>query len=114
MGAQRAAWLAALRAEVAGIAKNIKIQTLLDMTKAFETIPHGKLVATAHKFGYNLALLRLSLASYRLPRTIGCDGVQSAYLQATRGITAGSGFATTELRILMQEVVVGTHRAWPF
>ena len=50
MGAQRAAWLAALRVEVAGIAKNIKIQTLLDMTKAFETIPHRKLVSTAHKF----------------------------------------------------------------
>ena len=112
MGAQKAAWMAAIRAEVTQLAGQTKVQTLLDMTKAFETIPHYRLVQTAAKFGYNLALIRLSIASYRLPRTIGIDGVHSAMIKATRGITAGSGFATTELRLLMQEVVLLTLAEW--
>ena len=112
MGAQKAAWLASFRAEVTHLAQKEKIQTLLDMTNAFETIPHGKLVTTALKYGYNIGLLRLSIASYRLPRSTGCEGVQSALLTATRGITAGSGFATTELRILMQEVVLLSLLDW--
>ena len=33
-------------------------------------------------------------------------------VQATRGITAGSGFVTTELRILMQDVVLITLAEW--
>ena len=45
-------------------------------------------------------------------RTVGIDGAQSAVLKATRGITASSGFATTELRILMQEVVMLTLAEW--
>ena len=112
MGAQKAAWLAAFRAELADGRNTEKVQTLLDMTKAFETIPHKKLVETARKYKYNLALLRLSLAAYRVPRTVGIDGVCSAPMTATRGITAGSGFATTELRILMQEVVMLTLAEW--
>ena len=112
MGAQKAAWKVAYRAEVANTVADEHVQALLDMTKAFETIPHAKLVHTAKKYGYNLALLRLSIAAYRMGRTIGIDGAQSGVLRATRGITAGSGFATTELRILMQEVVLLTLADW--
>ena len=112
MGAQKAAWMAAYRAEVASTVANEHVQALLDMTKAFETIPHEALVRTAKKYKYNLALLRLSIAAYRMERTVGIDGAQSGVLKATRGITAGSGFATTELRILMQEVVLLTLAEW--
>ena len=112
MGAQKAAWQPAFRAELADAISDDKVQALLDMTKAFETIPHRVLAQTARKHGYNLALLRLSVAAYRISRTVGLDGVQSAPMQATRGITAGSGFATTELRILMQDVVLRTLEDW--
>ena len=63
------------------------------------------LAQTARKHGYNVPLLRLLVAAYRLSRTVGMDGVQSAPMTATRGITAASGFATTELRIL----IIDTH-----
>ena len=112
MGAQKAAWQAAFRAEFADAVNDDKVQALLDMTKAFETIPHKVLAQTARRHGYNLALLKLSLAAYRMARTVGMDGVQSAPISATRGITAGSGFATTELRILMQDVVFRTLAEW--
>ena len=59
-----------------------------------------------------MALLRLSLAAYRLPRTVGTEGVQSRLLTATRGITAVSGFATSELRLLMMEVVMLVLSEW--
>ena len=54
----------------------------------------------------------MSLAAYRLPRTIGVDGAFSREVTATRGITAGSGFATSELRLLMLDVLDDTHGAW--
>jgi len=112
MGAQRAAWNAGFRAEAAALAGHDFAQTLLDLVKAFETIPHAALVAAARKHGYCLWLLRLSLAAYRLPRTVGVDRCYSRLVTATRGITAGSCFATTELRLLMLDVVDGTFRIW--
>ena len=43
----------------------------------------------------------MCLASYRLKRNIGVDGVYSDTVVATRGITAGSGTAATELKLLL-------------
>ena len=60
-----------------------------------------------------MCTLRLSLASYRLPRTLGADGAFSRLIIAVLGITAGAGFATFELRLFLHEVVVGTMAAWP-
>ena len=82
------------------------------MTKAFETVPHKVLAHTARRHGYNLALLRLSVAAYRMSRAVVMNGIQSAPMEATRDITAGSGFATTELRIFMQDVVIRTLAEW--
>ena len=48
MGAQRASWEAASTAEVAGLMKVDHLQALLDLVKAFETIPHD-MVAVAAK-----------------------------------------------------------------
>ena len=96
-GAQRAAWMAAFEAELAA--------ALIDLVKAFEMIPHAHLVQAARQHGFSLKVLRLSLAAYRLTRVIGVDGVFSEQMQATRGITAGSGMATSELRLLLTEMV---------
>ena len=74
---------------------------MLDVVKCFETVPHRALVEAAHVKGYNLMILRLSLAAYRLRRSLSVEGVFSRTLRATRGITAGSGFATTELDLLL-------------
>ena len=77
----------------------------LDLVKAFESIPHHLLVQAAAARGYSLVVLQLSLAAYRLWRVIGIDGAFSRKVRATRGITAGSGFGTSELRVLLQGVV---------
>ena len=98
MGAQRASWQAAFAAEMAGLSKQEHLQALLDLVKAFETIPHDLVAKAAMEKGYNLVILRLSFAAYRLQRAVGIDGVFSRRIRAVRGITAGSGMATTALR----------------
>ena len=109
MGAQKAAWQSGFRAEAAALNDCCFAQSLLDLVKAFEKIPHHVLARLAVKFKFNLWLLRLSLASNRV---IGIDGSFSRPIQAVRGITAGSVFATTELRIIMIEAMDATTVIW--
>ena len=82
---------------------------LLDLTKAFELVPHLVLIYAARALQYPLWLLRLSLAAYRMTRRIGVSGVYSRACRATRGITAGSGFAVVELRILLFSCIEATY-----
>ena len=102
-GAQVAAWKQAARAEMSRSRGLDYAAVLLDLIKAFETIPHDWLVIQARKYGFNLYLLRLSLASYKLARRIRVAGVYACEVIATRGITAGAGLATVELRLLLIE-----------
>jgi hypothetical protein len=105
-GAVPAAWRQAAWAEVA--ARSVELHyaiVLLDLAKACERIPHWFLVRQARKRGYSMVLLRLSAAAYRLARVIGVNGVYSSLLVASRGITAGSVFATVEMRIVVLEAL---------
>jgi hypothetical protein len=113
MGAQRAAWTVAFRAEAAALSAQEHAVALLDLVKAFERVPHHLLAVAAARKGYPLVLLRLSLAAYRMQRVIGIEGVFSRLLVATRGITAGAGMATTELRLLLIDVIIVADRNWP-
>eukprot|EP00973_Karenia_brevis_P054072 7511012-Karenia_brevis.AAC.1 len=74
---------------------------LLDLVKAFERVPHEWLVTQAQKYNYSLFVLRLSIAAYRLPRTVSVAALCSRLVCATRGITAGAVHATIELRLLL-------------
>jgi hypothetical protein len=112
-GAQRAAWTVASQAEVAPLSAQEHAVALLDLVKAFERVPHHLLAVAAARKGYPLVLLRLSLAAYRMQRVIGIEGVFSRLLVATRGITAGAGMATTELRLLLIDVIIVADRNWP-
>ena len=80
-----------ITAEIVALANVDVAVGLLDLVKAFETVPHHVLVSIAIDLGYPLPLLRLCLASYRLKRSSGVEGVFSKTVVATRGITAGSG-----------------------
>jgi len=53
-GAQRAAWMQAAKAEVAGMTKKCYGIVLVDLAKAFEKVPHDKLAAAAARRGYPL------------------------------------------------------------
>jgi hypothetical protein len=88
-------------------------QTLLDIVKCFERLGHKHIWKAARKRGYCLVTLRLSLAAYRMPRSVGVDGSYSRFIIASRGITAGSGFATHELRVLLMDPVEAANKAWP-
>jgi len=111
-GAQRAAWQAAFKAETAALRTRSYAESLLDLVKAFEKVPHGLLVLAAERLGYSTWLLRMSLAAYRLRRSIGVDAVYSRLVTATCGITAGSTFATTELRLLLIGAIDMTCSVW--
>ena len=68
-------------------------------------VPHDHLWRAASKHGYPLAVLRLALAAYAMPRAVGVDGTYSRLILATCGITAGSGTATAELRCLILDLL---------
>ena len=112
MGAPKAAFQISVVAEVAAMEKVEFGAGLLDLVKAFETVPHHILVAIAIQLGYPLVLLRLCLASYRIKRTIGIEGVYSKTVVATRGITAGSGTAATELKLLLLPLMKMLQQQW--
>jgi len=86
---------------------------LLDLVKAFERIRHAYLLKAAIQHAYPLWLLRLSLATYRLFRIVRVGAACSQTVQATRGITAGSGFATSEMRLAVLTPLDDAHRAHP-
>ena len=81
------------------------VQTLLDLVKAFDKVPLWLLVREAVALGYPLKLLRLSIATHQLKRVIRLCSVVSKMVMAVTGITAGSGFATTEMRLVMIRVI---------
>jgi hypothetical protein len=112
-GAQRAAWAGAFHAENAKLTGQKHAQALIDLVKAFEMIPHQELINAAASREYPLKLLRLSLAAYRLQRAVGINGLFAECVRATRGITAGSGHATTELRVLLIDMVAAIQSRWP-
>ncbi len=55
----------------------------------------------------------MALAAYRLARAVGVGGVYAELVVACRGITAGSGSATTELRALLPQLMITLARYWP-
>ena len=78
---------------------------LLDLVKAFDTIPWHLLVSEAIKLGYSLWVLRLSIAAYQAPRYIRMNGAYSAPIIPKRSLTAGGGLATTEMRLAVVSIV---------
>ena len=103
-GATVASWKQAARAELAASMPNTDhAAALLDMVKAYERVPHAWLVRQGIKYSYPMRILRLSICAYRLQRTVVIDKVCSVLIAATRGITAGAGHATVELRLLLIE-----------
>ena len=112
MGAQNNAFNISMIAEAAALDSVDFGAGLLDLVKAFETVPHLILVSIAIQLGYPLSLLRLCLASCRLTRSIGVEGVFSDTVVATRGITAGSGTAATELKLLLQPLTRMLEAQW--
>ena len=108
--ANTAAWLMAARAELAVGVGEAYAQAQLDLVKAFEYVVHRVLATGARKLAYPPKMLILSLAAYTAPRRVTAAGVMSREVRPTRGIGAGAGLATFELKLvvipIMDEVVL--------
>ena len=63
------------------------------------------LLREAKRLNYPIRLIRLAIITYRLPRVIRVGQAYSDLMWAMRGIVAGSGLATTEMRIVMIDIV---------
>ena len=93
-----AAWRARVRALDATDRGRTVIEAMWDLRKCFEHVPHDKLVEQASRLGFPMDILRVSVASYAWPRILTTDyGVVADALWPTRGIVAGSAYATFEL-----------------
>lgn len=69
-GSTVAAWKQAARGELAAATGNDYAQVLLDLVKAFDRIPYRVLLREATQLGYPLRMIRLAIATYRLPRVV--------------------------------------------
>ena len=115
MGAIVVAWKQGFRGALsaeAGRTVNY-CEALLDLMKAFDLVPHWVLIREGLALGYPLWLLRLSLATYKMKRVVRVRKIVSGLIWAFRGMTAGSGFATTEMRVVMINLVEKALRAHP-
>lgn len=104
-GADVAAWKQAARAEYAKAINTHYAQVLLDLVKAFDRNPFHILAKEARRHGYPMWLARLVVATYRLHRSMRVGEAYSDAVLATRGMTAGSGSATTEMKIVMTDII---------
>ena len=80
MGAQKAAWQAAFDSESATLTGTNHAQSLLDLVKAFDSLPFDWLAIQAQKYNYNLYLLRLLLAAYQVARVLSSASFSSSGL----------------------------------
>ena len=79
--------------------------TLLDLIKAFDSIPWHLLITEAVKLQYSLWVLRLSISSYQAPRYIRMHGAYSAPIVPKRSLTAGGCLATSEMRLALISII---------
>ena len=91
MSAAKAAWTSAWEAEAASTKSGLYGQTLLDLVKAFESVPHEQLWRAADKHNYPMPVLRLALAASRMPRSVGCEGAYSRLVCALEASPRGQG-----------------------
>ena len=58
--------------------------TLLDLVKAFDSVPFDWLEPQAKRYNYNMWMLCLSIAAYMLGRALCIDGCCSVFVGATQ------------------------------
>ena len=63
------------------------------------------LIREANRLGYTLRLLRLAIDTYKMPRVIRVGEAISDMVWAVRGIVAGSGGTTSDMRFVMIDIV---------
>ena len=75
-------------------------------------VKHRQVARQGKKYGFNMFLLRFTLATYRMPRIASASGAVTAKVRTLRTILAGCSQATTLLRICFIEAMDKLSAAW--
>ena len=106
-------WRHAVKAELAKSTDRHFAVILLDLHKCYECINHNKLYEAAVRYGYPLAILRLTISTYRAKRVIQHHGIVTEGVCPSQGIVAGCAFATFELKLLLLSACARHVSRWP-
>ncbi len=103
------------RAQIRSVLQSKKhhLEFLLDVKKAFEHVRRNSVLREARLQDYPLVPLMASLTSYAWPRYIGLDGLLAEPIVGSRGIAAGSAFATFELWCLLRNAISSMQIEYP-
>ena len=91
-----AMWRTQMRGVIAGTSSH-SAEFLVDLHKAFELVDRGLLLKAAFDAGYPCDVLAWGLSMYGWSRRLVFRQCVTAEMFPSRGIAAGSAFATTEL-----------------
>jgi hypothetical protein len=106
-------WRSRIRTHLAHSLGHWAGEILLDVSKAYENVSWTQLKAAAEMHDYPLHLLRLGIATYGWPRHIvGEADTAAAPITPTRGIIAGSSFATFEMDLYTIGFIALTIKKW--
>jgi len=108
-----AVWVQALHDEATEFTGEAAATALLDLTKAFESVPLAMVWARGCQLGFPLAVLRLSLEMCAFARHLVLEGVLGEGIDTLSAILAGLSFATDLLFIIMTEPCDRLERKWP-
>ena len=77
-------------------------EIMWDLKKAFETLDRDTLWEMGLRFDYPMDVLRVSLGTYAMTRRLQLEqGIVSKPMKGSRGICAGSAFATFEFKLYL-------------
>ena len=88
---------------------------LMDLVKAYELVPHRRILDGAIQFGSSVRVLRVVFAFFLLARRICVDGCFSSsdILVPFSTIIAGSVFGPCFLRMSLQRTIDAWQANWP-
>jgi len=98
-----AVWLQALHDESAEVLGRASSTVLLDLCKAFESVPLERVWARGLAENFPVGVLRLALEVCSFTRHLTLEGVVSAGVSTLSAILAGTSFATDLLYLVMLE-----------
>ncbi len=99
--AEAAAWMSAMRAEMAAAANASSASVLWDLMKCFEHGKHFLLASEAQEVEFPIVLARMSAEMYRAERRLIIDDAISDAIHPTRGFMAGCARAVALIKVIM-------------
>ena len=109
-----AVWRRAVRAEAASASAKTFVAILGDLRKCYDHVALDQLTLKASATSFPLAICRLSVQIHSWARRLTMQGAFSRLIYPSRSIVAGAGFATSELKSMVRDMlrrVSSVHRS---